>query len=73
MFFVFLSQQFISQRAIQTSLEKQCDPLGPSMTPEGYLPESLRFTYNHLRFSRGGGGGGGGGGPDPLSPLWICQ
>ena len=55
---------------MQTSLEKQFDPFGPIVTPEGSVPELLRLpitTYDFL--GREGGGGWGGGAPCPSLDL----
>ena len=52
------------QRAVRTYLEKQLDPLGPTASRGGSVPEFLRKPIATCDFP-------GRGVLDPLSPLWI--
>ena len=61
-YYYFFSHQHISQRAVQTSLEKQLD-LSPIASGGGSVPVFLRKSIATCDFP-----GGWGGGPDPLSP-----
>ena len=49
---------FNSQRAVQITLKKQLDPMGPIASPGGSVPEYLRKPIATCDFPGGGGGGG---------------
>ena len=52
----FFSHQHISQRAVQTSLEKLLDPLGPIASRERSVPVFLRKPIATCNFHGGVGG-----------------
>ena len=61
-FFCFLCHQHILQRAVQTSLKKQLDPMGPIASQGVSIPEFLREPIAACDFK---------GGSEPPDPAHI--